>query len=337
MRFYSLTAICFLGFSFSHAQLQRVSFTRPKMGSPFTIIVYTPDAATANNAAAGAFSLVDSLVNIFSDYIDSSELNRLCARAGSHHPPFQCSPALFDILMQSAAAWKASEGRFDITLGPVTRLWRKARKEKKFPEAAMVQQQLALTGFSKVILDTLQHTAHLQQPGMQLDLGGIAQGYIAQQVINYLNSQHIENALVDVSGDIVCTGKPPGTSGWTVAVNFPESSAALLQKQLLISNTAVTTSGDVYQYMEHGDKRYSHIVDPATGYGITSQRNVTVIAADGTLADWLTKACSLLPLAKAKKLAHRLHAEVLITTLKKGKLAAQMSKGFAAYWKKRQD
>ncbi len=333
MRLYSFTAICLLAFSLSHAQLQRRSFTQPKMGSPFTIIVYTHDSAEASIAAAGAFALVDSLVNIFSDYIDSSELNRLCASGGSNRPPFRCSTVLFDILMQSAAAWKTSEGRFDITLGPVTRLWRKARKEKKFPEAAIVQQQLALTGFKKILLDTVLHTAHLQQAGMQLDLGGIAQGYIAQQVINYLSSLHIENALVDVSGDIVCRGKPPGTNGWTIAVNFPESGAALLPKQLLISNTAVTTSGDVYQYIEHEGKRYSHIIDPATGYGITSQRNVTVIAADGTLADWLTKACSLLPLAKAKKLAHQLHAAVLITTLQKGKLVAHMSKGFAAYWK----
>ena len=333
MRRYPLTAICLLVFCSSHAQLQRMSFTRAKMGSPFTIIVYTHDAAAATNTVNRAFAMVDSLVNIFSDYIDSSELNRLCASAGSTRPAFHCSKALFDILMQSAAAWEKSEGRFDITLGPVTRLWRKARKEKKFPEPAMVQQQLALTGFNKIKLDTVLHTAQLQQAGMQLDLGGIAQGFIAQQVINYLGSLQIENALVDVSGDIVCRGKPPGSNGWTVAVNFPESSAALLPKQLLISNTAVTTSGDVYQYMEHEGKRYSHIVDPATGYGITSQRNVTVIAADGTLADWLTKACSLLPLAKAKKLARKLHAEVLITTLKKGKLVAHMSKGFAAYWK----
>lgn len=335
MRRYSITAICLLVFCFSHAQLQRMSFTRAKMGSPFTIIIYTQDAAAATNTINGAFAMVDSLVNIFSDYIDSSELNRLCASAGSTRQVFHCSTALFDILMQSAAAWKKSEGRFDITLGPVTRLWRRARKEKKFPEPGMVQQQLALTGFNKIKLDTVLHTAELQQAGMQLDLGGIAQGYIAQQVINYLGSQQIENALVDVSGDIVCRGKPPGSNGWTVAVSFPESGAALLPKQLLISNLAVTTSGDVYQYMEHEGKRYSHIVDPATGYGITSQRNVTVIAADGTLADWLTKACSLLPIAKAKKLARQLHAEVLITTLRKGKLVAHMSKGFAAYWKEK--
>jgi len=328
---YFLTAFACYFFLCSHAQLQRFSYTAPKMGSPFTIIFYAGDSAEAAAIANNCFGLVDSLVNILSDYIDSSELNRLCARAGKSG--FICSPVLFDILLQSKQAYKKSMGSFDITLGPVTRLWRKARKEKIFPNPALVKDKLALTGFNKIQMDSITHTVSLQQAGMQLDLGGIGQGYIAQQVINYLKSRHIKNALVDVSGDIVCIGMPPGTKGWTVAVNLPESENELLPKLLLITNKAVTTSGDVYQYMEHDGKRYSHIVDPATGYGITSQRNVTVITADGTTADWLTKACSILSIAKAKKLANSLDAALLIVEMRKGKLIFHTSKGFEKYWK----
>ncbi len=303
------------------------------MGSPFTIILYAKDSVQAVAAATGSFNLVDSLVIIFSDYIDSSELNKLCARAGSNSF-FNCSDALYDMLLQSKYAFQKSKGSFDITLGPVTRLWRKARKEKIFPAPSQVKEKLARTGFNKITLDTVKHAARLQQAGMQLDLGGIGQGYIAQQVINYLKNERFENVLVDVSGDIACTGNPPGSSGWTVAINVPESENELLPQQLLIKNKAVTTSGDVYQYMEHNGKRYSHIVDPATGYGITAQKNVTVIANDGTTADWLTKACSILPIEKAKKLAGSLQAEVLIAEIKKGKLVLYSSKGFASYWKR---
>jgi thiamine biosynthesis lipoprotein len=319
--------------SVCHAQWQRFSFTASKMGSPFTIIFYDKDSLQAAVTAQNCFSLVDSLVNIFSDYIDSSELNRLCARAGTGIP-FNCTPALFDIIVQSAYAFEKSRGSFDITLGPVTRLWRKARKEKIFPADDLVKEKLALTGFKKIQIDTVMHAVLLQQAGMQLDLGGIGQGYIAQQVIHYLNRLHIEMALVDVSGDIVCTGMPPGTKGWTVAVNVPESEKELLPRHLLIIHQSVTTSGDVYQYMEHNGKRYSHIVDPSTGYGIISQRNVTVIAGDGTTADWLTKAGSILPIGQAKKLATRLHAAILIAEMKKGKLVMHMSKQFAEHWKK---
>jgi thiamine biosynthesis lipoprotein len=280
------------------------------------------------------FQLVDSFVNIYSDYLDSSELNKLCAKAGKTNSPVIVSPALFDILLQSKIAYEKSDGTFDITLGPVTKLWRKARKEKIFPADIVVKEKLALTGFKKINIETTTHRVMLLQTGMQLDLGGIAQGYIAQRVIDFLKTKNIVNALVDASGDIVTIGAPPGTNGWTVGVNLPEKTDELQKQNLLISNKSVTTSGDVYQYMEHDGKRYSHIVNPRTGYGITSQKNVTVIANDGTTADWLTKACSILSIRKAKKLVHSLQAEVLIAEIKKGKLIFHTSKGFGRYWKK---
>jgi len=320
-------------FSCGHAQLRRFSFTQPKMGAPFTIILYAGDSVTATVASTSCFSLVDSLVMVLSDYIDSSELNRLCATGGTGQP-FACSPALFDVILQSQQAFEKSNGSFDITLGPLTRLWRKARKENMFPDAALIQEKRRLTGFRKLQIDTRQHTVTVTQAGMQLDLGGIGQGYIAQQVANRLHSLHIENALVDVSGDMVTMGKPPGTGGWTVAINLPQSEHELLPAQLLLTDIAVTTSGDVYQFMEYRGKRYSHIVDPATGLGITTQRNVTVIAADGTTADWLTKACSILSVDKALQLAASLHAEVLIANIKNGKLVFYKSKGFSKYWKR---
>ena len=168
---------------------------------------------------------------------------------------------------------------------------------------------------------------------MQLDLGGIAQGYIAQKIIDFLHTQQIDNALVNASGDIVTSGAPPGTGGWTVGVNVPETKEELLSQTLLIQNKSVSTSGDAYQYNEHKGKRYSHIIDPRTGYGVTFQRNVTVIANDGTTADWLATTCSILPIKKAKTLATQLGAEVLIGEIKNEKLIFYSTKGFATYWK----
>ncbi len=316
------------------AQLKRYSFSHPKMGSPFTIIFYTTDSAKAGIIASLCYQRVDSLVNIFSDYIDSSELNRLCASANDAHKNFIVSPALFDILWLSKSAYEKSKGSFDITLGPVTRLWRKARKEHRFPEDSLVKLKLATTGFDKIKMDSNSHVVSITKPGMQLDLGGIAQGYIAQKTIDFLKSNEIDCALVDVSGDIVCIGKPPGSKGWKVGINVPESEHRLLNNILQLSNLAVTTSGDVYQYMEHNGKRYSHIINPTTGYGITSRRNVTVIAADGTTADWFTKACSLLSIAASRKLAAELKVEFLIAEIISGKIVFHATKGFGRYWEK---
>ncbi|MES2647091.1 MAG: FAD:protein FMN transferase [Bacteroidota bacterium] len=314
------------------AQQKRFTYSEEKMGSPFTIIFYSNDSLIANEIAGKAFLLVDSMVTIFSDYIDSSELNRLCARAGSGSPVV-VSPSLFDIILKSKIAYEKSQGTFDITLGPLTKLWRNARKNKLFPTDKMVKEKRILTGFNKVKVDTVTKTVELTVGGMQLDLGGIAQGYIAQKVIDFLQLNKLNNALVDVSGDITTIGKPPGTEGWTIGVNIPGDAEALLTRQLLVSNKTVTTSGDLFQFMEYNNKRYSHIIDPRTGYGITVQKNVTVIADDGTIADWLTKACSLLSKQKAKKLVRSVNAELLVVTRKKTKLGYFSSKGFKQHWK----
>lgn len=318
--------------SIGHGQLKRFSFTENKMASPLTIIMYTEDSIKAKSVSDRCFAKVDSLISIFSDYISDSELNRLCAKAGSGIP-IKCSPALFEILQMSKEAYEKSNGAFDITVGPLSRLWREAGRQNKFPDSASVKEKLRLVGFSKIQLDPLMHTAILSPQGMQLDLGGIAQGYIAQRVIDFIKSQKIENALVDVSGDIVCIGKPPQTNGWTVGVNVPRSESEVLSKQLMLTNAAVTTSGDTFRYFEYQGKRYSHVIDPSSGYGITTQRNVTVIAKEGTKADWLTKACSLLSIPEAKKLAQKMDAAVLIVERKKTKMIIHTSKKFRHFWK----
>ncbi|MGC4021803.1 MAG: FAD:protein FMN transferase [Cyclobacteriaceae bacterium] len=122
---------------------------------------------------------------MYSDYLPESELNRFCVTAGSGKS-FQCSPALFDILKLSKYAFEKSEGTFDITLGPLTHLWRQCRKENKFPDSSLVKEKLQLTSFFKIQMDTINHSATLLQKGMQLDLGGIAQGYIGQKAIDFL-------------------------------------------------------------------------------------------------------------------------------------------------------
>lgn len=317
-RLFFLVIIFHLVFS-CYAQEKRFSFSRPKMGSPFSIIFCDIDSLHAIKTADGCFNLVDSFVNIFSDYIDSSELNRLSNSSGQNKY-LKVTPALYDILLQSQKAYRLSDGAFDITTGPLIKLWRKARKEQRFPDPLSIKEKRNLVGFNKIRIDTASKTVQLLQSGMQLDLGGIAQGYIAQKVLDRLKLHSIKSALVDVSGDIAMGEPPPGKRGWTIGVNLPERTEELQKKKLLLRNCTVSTSGDVYQYIEHGSKRYSHIIDPRTGYGVTSQRNVTVIATDGTTADWLATACSILAVHKAKKLARKMNAQLMIAQIKNERL-----------------
>ncbi len=317
------------------AQLKRYTFTESKMGSPFMLVMYCADSLQAAKLAGNSFKLVDSFNNIFSDYNNSSELMQLNATAGSNTAPVKVSPALMEILLQSKNAFAESNGSFDITIGPLVKLWRSARKTKQLPDKEKIAAAKNLTGFESLIIDSVEKTAILTKQGMSLDLGGIAKGWIAQKVIDFLHTQHIANALADAGGDIVMSTAPPGTQGWTIGVNIPEKQEELLDQSLLLQNKAVATSGDAYQYVEKDGIRYSHIVDPHTGYGVTFQRNVTVIAKDGATADWLATACSILPIKKAKKLAIKLGAELLIAANKKDTIIFYSTKGFNHYWKQR--
>ncbi|HUS00082.1 MAG TPA: FAD:protein FMN transferase [Chitinophagaceae bacterium] len=316
----------------SNAQERRFSFSREKMGSPFDIILYDVDSLHAVKLADEAFLLVDSLVNIFSDYIDSSELNKLSSFSGDNNYVIP-TPALYDILLQSERAYKLSNGAFDITIGPLVKLWRKARKEKQFPDALSVLKAKQLVGFYKLKIYPASKSIKLMQPGMQLDLGGIAQGYIAQKVLDRLQQHSVKRVLVDVSGDITMGDQPPGTKGWTIGINMPQRTEELQKQKLLLRNCSVSTSGDVYQYIEHNGKRYSHIIDPLTGYGITSQRNVTVIAKEATTADWLATACSILTVSKAKRLAKKMNAELMIAEIQNGVVILHSSNHFKEYFK----
>ncbi len=129
---------------------------------------------------------------------------------------------------------------------------------------------------------------------------------------------------------------PPGKGGWTIGINLPENENEIWDKKLELKNFAVSTSGDVYRYTIHNGIKYSHIIDPRTGHGVTSQRNVTVITKYGADADWLATACSILPIKKALALAKKEHAAILIATLKDEKITIYKSKSFDKYFQMKQ-
>lgn len=309
----------------------RYEFRQQKMGSPFTITCYdSRDSVKMTNVIQQGFQLVDSLITIFSDYQHDSEINRL-SREGVDQP-FTPSTHLWTVMSIAAKAYRESKGTFDVTIGPLTHLWRAARRTKQFPDSMSIFGKKKKVGFRFVQMDEPHRAIRLTQAGVEFDFGGIAQGYIAQQLADRLVKEGIRDFLIDVSGDIVCRGAPPGKSGWQVGIVSPKNNEAL-PYQVSLKDKAITTSGDLYQFMEYRGKRYSHLVDPRTGYGLTTRRLVTVIAEDGTTADWLTKACSLLPFHTAEKICRRHRAALLIIELKNDNLVFHTSKNFRRYWK----
>ena len=264
------------------------------MGTLFRIVLYAPDDATAKAAAKAAFARVAELNRIMSDYLADSELMQLCKKAGGDCVPV--SADLFTILLKSEEVSKLTDGAFDVSVGPIVRLWRVARKTKKLPDAEELKRALAKVDFRSIRLDADRRTVHLLMAGMLLDLGGIAKGYAADAVLEVLRWRGITSALVAAGGDIAVGDAPADAKAWKVAIAPFQEADKTPPQYLSLKHAAVSTSGDANQYVEIAGTRYSHIVDPKTGMGQLGRRRVTIIAPTGTMADGLaTAACVLGP------------------------------------------
>jgi thiamine biosynthesis lipoprotein len=276
----------------SDQALNRFEYAEPHMGTRFKIVLYAPNTSSADQAAKAAFERITVLDKMLSDYRDDSELMQLCQKAV--HKPFQVSEELFFVLSRAQEISRLSDGAFDVTVGPVVRLWRRARKSQQPPDPAKLAEAHALVGYTNVRLGHVDRTVELLRPGMQLDLGGIAKGYAADEALTVLRRNGIDQALVAAGGDIAVSNAPPGTKGWRIGIAPLEIPNEKPSRYLQLHNAAVSTSGDAEQYVEIGGIRYSHIVDPKTGRGLVGRQSVTVVAPRGVLADGLTKVVSVL-------------------------------------------
>ncbi|HVJ68586.1 MAG TPA: FAD:protein FMN transferase [Caulifigura sp.] len=293
-----------------------------RFAAPVRVIVYAPSEAVANKASREVFDRLKQLDRIMSDYDPDSELSKLCATAGSG-TPVKISDELFTVIAESQRLAQETDGAFDITVAPVVKLWRTARRKKQLPNEEQRAAAMALVGYRSVRLDPDARTAELTRPGMQLDLGGIAQGYAADEALRILNNAGITRALVDVSGDIRVGDAPPDRDGWRVeieALQPPKGAPSVEPKTVVLTNAAISTAGDAYQSTEIDGVRYSHIVDARTGRPMTQSCSVTVIAKDALTADGLDTALCVLEPAKGQALLRGLSGvRVFETRLVDGK------------------
>ncbi len=263
--------------------LRRFEFEETHMASPFNIVLYSTDETTARRASRKAFDRIAKLNAILSDYDPESELSRLSGSAGG--PAVPVSIDLFDVLQRAKQIWERSGGAFDVTIAPVGRLWRRARRDRKLPDRSRLEQARALVGSDKLILDPAARSVRLVMPGMKLDAGGIAKGYASQAALDVLKGEGIKQALVGGAGDIVVGDPPPGARGWKVAIAPLEPGQSEPLRTLVLANAAVSTAGDAERFVTIDGHRYSHIINPATGLGVEDRASVTVVAADGATAD----------------------------------------------------
>jgi FAD:protein FMN transferase len=313
------------------ADPQRFEYEEPHMGTKFRVVLFAPDRAAADRAAKAVFARVEDLNRIMSDYIPDSELMRLCKQSATTPAgPVKVSDDLFDVLAEGQKVAELSAGAFDVTVGPIVRLWRQARRDRLLPDEDERAAALKRVGYKKMVLDPKAKTVHLTVPGMLLDLGGIAKGYAADEGLKVLAAGGVTSALVAASGDIAVSGAPPGKPGWRIDIApLPGDKE---KRQLLLKDAAVSTSGDSEQFVEIAGVRYSHVVDPRTGLGLTGRRSVTVVARRGIQADSLTKVASILPADKAVKKIESVEGAATLIVVKTAKGEdVKESKGFAKW------
>ena len=277
----------------SAQSLERFSFAESHLGTIVELTLYAPEETVANEAARAAFSRIKELDLIFSDYKAESEVMRLCEQAGSGRS-VKVSGELFTLLKRARTVSEKSDGAFDVTVGPLVQLWRKARKFKTLPMPDEIAAAREKVGWKLVVLDEDQRTVELTKPGMRLDFGGIAKGFIAQEISRLLRERGLPQSLVAVAGDIVAGEPPPGSLGWKVGVAPLDRPNGPSSRLLSLKNRAISTSGDAFQFVEIAGVRYSHIVDPTTGLGLTRRSSCTVVASDGTTADAIATAVCVL-------------------------------------------
>ncbi|HLW78720.1 MAG TPA: FAD:protein FMN transferase [Terriglobia bacterium] len=290
------------------------------MGTVVRIVLFAVDAHTASAASDAAFARVAALDDIMSDYKLTSELTHLSEGAGG--PAVEVSGDLYRVLAAGEDLARRSDGAFDITVGPVVQLWRRARRRHELPDPERLARAVARVGYDKLRLDPVARTAELTQPGMQLDLGGIAKGYAADEALGVLKRLGISCALVAAAGDIAAGAAPPGRAGWRIEIaplGDPAEGAAQADgpwskprsrtekrisdarfrilhtaRYLQLHDAGISTSGDAEQHVEVGGVRYAHIVDPRTGQALTGHFEVTVLAPNDFIADGLATAVSVM-------------------------------------------
>jgi thiamine biosynthesis lipoprotein len=278
----------------SGAGLQRLEYHSDHMGTLFTIVLYASDTNRAAEAARAAFERINALDETLSDYRADSELNLL--REKPVGIPVPISADLFDVLECSQRFSRLSGGAFDVTIGPCVRLWRFARKRHVLPNPDELAQARRAVGWQHLALDQEQRTVTMKVPGMRLDTGGIAKGFAADEALKLLRARGYPRALVAASGDLAIGDPPPGRRGWRIAATEIDSGTNFASRVFILRNAGVSTSGDTEQFLEIDGVRYSHIVDPRTGLGLTHRIQATVIASCATDSDALaTTTCILGP------------------------------------------
>ena len=312
------------------AEKQLYTWKEPHMGTEFTIRVWAEEGQIEDLTllTRKAFDRVAELNRALSDYLPESELNEFAKAPSGQAVPV--SEDLFTLFVKSGKLTEKTGSAFDITAGPIIRLWRIARKNQALPSPDQIASAKARTGFHHLELNPANRTILKKIDGMLFDLGGIAKGYAADAALAILKEGGFPQSLVAASGDIVVGEAPPGEDGWRIGIETLEvGHVAKDLETVTLVNQAISTSGDTRRYLELDGVRYSHIVSTTTGLGLRDRIGASVIGPDATTTDSYATAVVLLGTKEGLQfIENQRGIECQIVTLRDGREVFTRSDGF---------
>ena len=294
--------------SIAQKPLVRFELSVPSMGSNLDMVVYAQTGQQAKSTMDAGLREIDRLSLILSNYDSESEISKLCNQ--SSQDPIVVSEDLGRVFKHSQRWNRLSEGKFDITVGRLSQIWRASRKQKQLPLQSEIEEARLRCGWRMLRFDpefantaevTTPTKVQMLVPGMQLDVSGLATGYILDRAFEEMIATGCSSILINAGGDIRVGDPPPERDGWRVVVAGLGKESPPLSSRL-IRNCAVTTSGDLYQFVEIDGHRYSHFIDPHTGSPIERRQSVTVFAETALDADAGATALAILGIERASAL-----------------------------------
>lgn len=273
------------------------------MGTEFQVFLVGTDPDQLRDVAHHVLDEVETLDARLSHYRADSEISDLNLRAA--YEPVLMERSIFELVRRCVDYSENSGGAFDITMGPLIRCWGFFRGEGRLAESAAVEAALESVGVRLLELDAQERTIRFQREGVQVHLGGVGKGYAVDKVVAWLRQLGVEAALVHGgTSTVYALGAPPGEDAWYVGLCDPSDRSRRLGV-VKLRDRALSTSGDYEQFFEVDGRRYSHILDPRTGYPATGMRSATVVADNATDTDALSTAAFVLGEDGARVLLER--------------------------------
>jgi len=318
---------------------QKIVQTRQMMGTWAEITVYSQDAKLANRAIETALDAMTEVDSLMSAYKKDSEISEINRQAGQK--AVNVSPQTFWVVKSAIHYSEISDGAFDITISPLIRSWGFFRKQGHIPPKEEINQKRALVNYRLIELDSEHNPLtpfikgeynriKLLKHGITLDLGGIAKGYAVDQAIETLRAAKVENVLVNLSGNMYAMGHPRDKDAWRIAIRHPRQKESLLGV-LELQEEAIATSGDYEKFFIYDGKKYSHIINPHTGYPVLGIASVTIIAKTAMEADALSTTVFVLGSERGLQLIESKDGVegIIVKVDEKEELSFVMSEGFS--------